>query len=426
MANFTRDSNPFNNNRPRLTASERIKNKRDACIYQSEKSRFQIGKKCGNRNVKYYKNGRIRSMKSYKIQKSLARGNILCNDCDQGNSCTNYNSKQQLNTIYMGNNIVSEFWGGGMVTVKAIPGSVFPVLLQTNPSVVINSDISGTWDPSATSFKGDISQCDASGLLMCPYGYINNLINIPRNLNGSGVTTDPSNLLFPNELCDPFRYLQLSNLKTYIVIRGPIIFDPPLISAQERIASCYDSSLNTLIGLYTQVLFPGATTGNKEHRASGIVSSICCIGTLDTVAVKFGLGGIQTGSFGLFDIYIELFYISDYDEIITTKNILANRPYNPKIPNINNLFPILNIFRNDISGFLTTVVAGMFGWAIESINLIQGTIPPSLNQTKYNATEQSYMSCLENGTKRISFAKQKTVLPVYNAVCVGDTSGNIV
>ena len=42
MANFTRDSNPFNNNRPRLTASERIKNKRDACIYQSEKSRFQI------------------------------------------------------------------------------------------------------------------------------------------------------------------------------------------------------------------------------------------------------------------------------------------------------------------------------------------------------------------------------------------------
>ena len=113
MANFTRDSNPFNNNRPRLTASERIKNKRDACIYQSEKSRFQIGKKCGNRNVKYYKNGRIRSMKSYKIQKSLARGNILCNDCDQGNSCTNYNSKQQLNTIYMGNNIVSEFWGGG-------------------------------------------------------------------------------------------------------------------------------------------------------------------------------------------------------------------------------------------------------------------------------------------------------------------------
>ena len=37
MANFTRDSNPFNNNRPRLTASERIKNKRDACILSVRK-----------------------------------------------------------------------------------------------------------------------------------------------------------------------------------------------------------------------------------------------------------------------------------------------------------------------------------------------------------------------------------------------------
>ena len=107
-------------------------------------------------------------------------------------------------------------------------------------------------------------------------------------------------------------------------------------------------------------------------------------------------------------------------------NILANRPYNPKIPNLSQLFPIVNIFRDDTSFLNSNVVAGMFGWVIESINVIQGTIPPSLNQTKYNATEQSYMSCLENGTKRISFAKQKTVLPVYNAVCVGDTSGNIV
>ena len=109
------------------------------------------------------------------------------------------------------------------------------------------------------------------------------------------------------------------------------------------------------------------------------------------------------------------------------KNILANRPYNPKIPNLSTSFPIVNIFEDKAPSFLVgNVVAGMFGWVIESINLIQGTIPPSLNQTKYNATEQSYMSCLENGTKRISFAKQKTILPVYNAVCSGDISGNIV
>ena len=37
--------NPFSNNKPRLTASERIRNKRDATIYQGEKLKFQQGKK---------------------------------------------------------------------------------------------------------------------------------------------------------------------------------------------------------------------------------------------------------------------------------------------------------------------------------------------------------------------------------------------
>ena len=64
--------NPFDNNRPNLTSSERIRNKRDKTIYQAEKQRFQAHKSCGNRNVRYYENGRIRNMQSYKIQQSLA------------------------------------------------------------------------------------------------------------------------------------------------------------------------------------------------------------------------------------------------------------------------------------------------------------------------------------------------------------------
>jgi hypothetical protein len=54
---------------------------------------------------------------------------------------------------------------------------------------------------------------------------------------------------------------------------------------------------------------------------------------------------------------------------------------------------------------------------IESFKLIQGTIPPGLNQTKYNATKQSYMSCLEDGTKKINFTKNtkqnNSVLTAY-------------
>ncbi len=45
--------NPFSNNKPRLTASERIRNKRDAAIYQGAKQRFQRGKnKCRNGELK--------------------------------------------------------------------------------------------------------------------------------------------------------------------------------------------------------------------------------------------------------------------------------------------------------------------------------------------------------------------------------------
>ena len=56
-----RGMNPFDNNRPNLTASERIRNKRDATIYQSQKQRFQQSKsRYGNKNVKYYKNGTIK------------------------------------------------------------------------------------------------------------------------------------------------------------------------------------------------------------------------------------------------------------------------------------------------------------------------------------------------------------------------------
>ena len=66
--------NPFSNNQPRLTASEIIRNKRDATIYQTEKQQFQNKKKCGNKNVKYYDNGTIRSIKSYKLQKKFSKG----------------------------------------------------------------------------------------------------------------------------------------------------------------------------------------------------------------------------------------------------------------------------------------------------------------------------------------------------------------
>ena len=143
--------NPFSNNRPRLTASEGIRNKRDKTIYQAEKQRFQNHKTCGNKNVKYYDNGTIRSMQDYKLQQSLARGNVLCEDCDdRGLLCGEITNKSALGTIYMGNNAVSEYWGGRGPTMD---GQIR--IVPTNWPVVV-ADVEGSWDPSAVDWKGDI------------------------------------------------------------------------------------------------------------------------------------------------------------------------------------------------------------------------------------------------------------------------------
>ena len=88
--NLKGSMNPFSNNRPRLTASERIRNKRDATIYQAEKSKYQASRKCynGGKNIKYYKNGTVRSTINHEMNQKLARGAVLCEDCNhQGLVC---------------------------------------------------------------------------------------------------------------------------------------------------------------------------------------------------------------------------------------------------------------------------------------------------------------------------------------------------
>jgi hypothetical protein len=72
-ANLKGSMNPFDNNKPVLSSSERLKNKRDKTIYQAQKQHFQSKRKCGNKNVKYYNNGTMRSIQDYKLQQCFMR-----------------------------------------------------------------------------------------------------------------------------------------------------------------------------------------------------------------------------------------------------------------------------------------------------------------------------------------------------------------
>ena len=366
--------NPFSNNRPNLTASERIRNKRDATIYQSEKQRFQESKsRYGNKNVKYYKNGTIKSMKSYKLQQSLARGNVLCNDCnDKGLLCAPVSNKDQLGTIYMGNNNVSEFWGGSSLTFQNS-------LTQKLGSLsVILSDVSGTWN--TTSSSNDISK----NTMGKPYGYVTNNFKIPRNLDGSGIIIDPSDVLFPDELCDPFRYLQHSYLKTNIKVTAIV----PLIevSGDSHMipSSCYDSSYNNLIDKFIYFLTPSAVT---EKSITGKIKAMCCKQEIFSY-FDYSANVVRSGTFGVFDMYIELLSL-EFTRLAFYLN--EKGKYKPNFgwewpPNIMTLsagsgFQTPLLFVPLIPSILPRDV-NIYINMIESISLLQGTIPSYLNQTK--------------------------------------------
>jgi hypothetical protein len=147
------------------------------------------------------------------------------------------------------------------------------------------------------------------------------------------------------------------------------------------------------------------------------------------------------GEFGLFDINIELLKIIDYSQLsewINYKprffNNIVGSPIFPGPPGhicsgwtwcmpgsgTHCLDPLLII--NPVGPIIhpwgeTSPTQQIYSWMIESIKMTQGTIEPSYNQTKYNATKQSYLSCLEDGTKKINFTKNTIKNNSVNGYC---------
>lgn len=211
--------------------------------------------------MRYYKNGTVRSSSSYEYQNNLARGSILCNYCDQPmNTCGDIFIKSAQN-ISISNNQFSEFNGGGTITpdISFDASGVQSIgINQSEGSAIIESDISGTWDPSASDFKADISICGPLNNVTCPYGYTENLLRIPRNLDGSGITIDPANILFADNNCGRDRHLKSTYLKAHIIMRGSIDLSLNITSTKPFIPfaskdTCNDPSYNVFINNYVQL-----------------------------------------------------------------------------------------------------------------------------------------------------------------------------
>jgi len=389
--------NPFSNNSPNLSSGDRTRDKRDKYIYAAAKKNFQSNRQCNNKNIRYYRNGSVRSNVNYKYKNALSRGNVLCEDCNgRGILCGKIN-KSAGATIRMSNNEFSEFYGGGALSdqINSVELSLaFPV---------IKSDISGVWGTSTTDInKEDLSGgtlCGPSNNILCPFGYADNLIKIPRNLNGDRIIIDPANILFPTSSCGIFSYYKKHTfLRKGMVIRGGLNLDGDPLGPFVFNPSCNDPSYNNLVGNFVQLgdVVSTSPTFNFKGILFGKISKICCL--RETIGVPW------------FDIFIDVYHIQQYDFlniIVNTNPIFQPGQNNTQLVSKHYCWDSLSffpfgflIYSKETAGAGALVSINYDGY-IESVRLYQGSCED--NQTNGNKTQQSYMSCLEDGTKKIKF-----------------------
>ena len=420
FVNLKGSMNTFDNNKPVLSSSERLKNKRDKTIYQTQKLNYQTTKNCGNRNVKYYNNGTVRSTNSYKMNMKLSRGAVLCEDCDDnGTLCENIFDKKDLTKITMGNSLISTL---NLGTGLARGGE------QINTANILIADISGVW---GTKTKSD-------PYTYTPYGYATNLITVPRNLNGHNIIIDPSNVLFnQDDNCNSRtipkpNYMNRALVKTVIIYEGPIAaHENPVVPGQECDIIYPSDTVNTIVGsvkyykhfLNQYCIFTFQPYGlgyDTIAVPTGQIIKICPLGKKLMNSTYFGSTFVF--EVDIFKLYVEITYMPKntrlwQGSISPSKDKTNYQPvFNP---------PSINFFKIQSAALVPTVPtfcidaawASATGGGIEmKVTIDQNdTTLCNISQIRGNNTKQSYMSCLEDKTSKINFAtntvKQQIITP---------------
>jgi hypothetical protein len=176
---------------------------------------------------------------------------------------------------------------------------------QINTSRVIVSDISGSWnDPSG---RVECQPGPPPSACYFPYGYADNLITVPRNLDGSGIIIDPDNLLFnQDDNCNTFKipkpkYLKYMGINSYLVYEG-ILADASGVANIETLYSFegptnrniytlsnYKDLLNTYVIITFQTNYDMVRAGQASPIGprwpiTGVIEKICVTNKKITVA----------------------------------------------------------------------------------------------------------------------------------------------
>ena len=181
--------NCFNNNVPKLTSAEHLRNKRSKTLYNSKVLDFKRGKSKGN--INFYKNGKIRTTTNYQNKLDITRGYSLCTLGDVSGCKKNHTQHNIINT---GIDSIYNMFDGHSIDSSNIG---FPVLQS--------------WE---NGFCRDISNGPP---------FINKFANIDdvSNKPGNYIVIDPCNNLFgtnncvnnmTNRLVGVNKYLQYTSL----------------------------------------------------------------------------------------------------------------------------------------------------------------------------------------------------------------------
>jgi len=195
--------NCFNNNAPKLSSSDRIRNVKSQSIFKSNVEDFKkrtssVQTKCNNYNGKigFYRNGELRNVRSYNTFLDLNRGSALCVDGAYKNN-PNFNNKTNL------------LLQRGLDSCKRKNSIIHSIKIKTGRDSVFNI-FNGIKLPDNTAqselFKGStvlnsFNIKDDGTFIKFEYNTIDTSFNSLDASNNYFMTLDSSNNLFGSDFC---------------------------------------------------------------------------------------------------------------------------------------------------------------------------------------------------------------------------------
>ena len=352
--------NCFNNNRPKLSASDRIKNKKAQAMFKANVMDYQKrstgGKgKCVNYkgNVGFYNNGKLRKVENYETLMNINKGSALCVD-GAYKQCLNLEDdngieiKKGLNACGRNNNAKITLGSDNIYTIfsgfKNLT-NLFSGFTTLKTYYFGNNPFESAVNSIVDDFKLD-----------------------EENPKDSVVVIDPSNNLFGSNFCStdmdnksegPNKYLQYSSVNKFIIAEGHI-FNPTTNAGPSLCGSSQNvPDIDDFVGFGSNFTNTTANIVDPNTKGIGYVFKKCC-----------GIG--PNGETNWWKIYIRPLVLIGENPSITSLGFFK------KTSTITNI-PI-------------ETVMGLLGGVKKPLITIYGTGDPcNRNLQSGNKTQQNYL-----------------------------------